>query len=86
MILNWQSSGMSQTIFCKTNGIAYHSFHYWFRAFRSSRPQFGKFLPVRITTSGVTGGVILIKGSSGIEAQLPLTLESLPILRELLHG
>lgn len=34
-ILEWQQSGLSQKEWCLQHGIAYSSFHYWYRRFRS---------------------------------------------------
>ncbi|RYY83803.1 MAG: hypothetical protein EOO15_20695 [Chitinophagaceae bacterium] len=45
-IVRWQQSGLSQKPWCAQNGIAYSSFHYWYKRFRNqqaeSKPVSGK--------------------------------------------
>ena len=36
-IIRWQQSGLSQKAWCEQNGIAYSSFHYWYRRFRNQQ-------------------------------------------------
>lgn len=35
VIVGWQQSGLSQKAWCKKKGIAYSSFHYWYRRYRT---------------------------------------------------
>ena len=49
----WQASGQSQQSFCKTRGIAYSGFHYWYKRYRHVKngnvpPD---FVPVQIKHS-----------------------------------
>ena len=34
LIESWQQSGIDQKSFCKAQGIAYGTFHYWFKRYR----------------------------------------------------
>lgn len=34
-IARWQQSGISQKTWCTQNNVAYSSFHYWYRRFRT---------------------------------------------------
>ena len=38
MIEAWQQSGLSQKAWCSQETIAYHSFHYWYKKYRSTHP------------------------------------------------
>lgn len=53
MISRWQRSGKRQKVWCQNQGIAYATFHYWYRKYRDQLTGFteeqsleGKFLPV----------------------------------------
>lgn len=35
MIETWQDSGESQQMFCKSQGMAYSAFHYWYKKYRA---------------------------------------------------
>jgi hypothetical protein len=40
MIVDWQQSGQTQTLYCQTQKIPYHVFHYWYKLYRSNQqPQ-----------------------------------------------
>lgn len=49
----WQASGLSQQSFCKSQGVAYSGFHYWYKKYRHVKNGSGSpdFLPVRIKHS-----------------------------------
>ena len=38
MIEAWKQSGLSQKAWCSQESIAYHSFHYWYKKYRSAHP------------------------------------------------
>jgi hypothetical protein len=40
-IASWQQSDLSQKEWCRQQDIAYHIFHYWYKAFRNEHPQPG---------------------------------------------
>ncbi len=46
----WQASGLSQQSFCKSQGIAYSGFHYWYKKYRQVKGVnvSSDFLPVAI--------------------------------------
>lgn len=51
MIESWQSSGQSQQTFCKSQGIVYSSFHYWYKKYRQAQtppPSSSPFIPVQV--------------------------------------
>jgi len=37
MIESWKSSGQSQHEFCKSRGLAYSGFHYWYKKYRHKK-------------------------------------------------
>jgi hypothetical protein len=53
LIRQWQGSGMGQKDFCQKKGIAYSSFHYWYKKFRMSEPVERElsFVPVPLPVS-----------------------------------
>ena len=34
LIKEWQQSGLTQAAWCKSQQVAYHRFHYWYKRFR----------------------------------------------------
>ena len=83
MIKQWQQSGLSQKLFCTENNIAYHVFHYWYRAYKSEQKSTGTFLPVNITPPE-TQEQITIKGNSGIQLHVSMTDKSVRFIKQLL--
>jgi len=83
MINQWKQSGLSQKVFCVTNNIAYHVFHYWYGVYKSEQKSTGSFLPVSITRA-CTQEHITISGLSGIQLQVPLTDQSVRFIKQLL--
>jgi hypothetical protein len=57
----WRHSGLNQKAWCEKNDIAYSSFHYWYKRYRSEvRPQNGeepdgRFVPLVVEPSPATG-------------------------------
>lgn len=49
MIEAWQQSGLSQKAWCIRESIAYHSFHYWYKKYRTMHS-----IVVRSSTRGMT--------------------------------
>lgn len=39
LYVNWQKSGLSKRIFCKTNGLPYGTFMYWQKQLLISTPE-----------------------------------------------
>jgi hypothetical protein len=37
MIVDWQQSGQTQRLYCQTQNIPYHVFHYWYKQYRNSQ-------------------------------------------------
>ena len=83
MIKQWQQSGLTQIAFCKQNDISYHVFHYWFKLYKLEEKITSPFLPVTITPP-VTQQQITIKGSNGIQLQVPMTDKCVGFLKQLL--
>lgn len=57
LIEAWQASGLTQKEFCFQHSIAYSGFHYWFKKFREDKSvstPTSTFIPVKVTTSGLT--------------------------------
>lgn len=51
MIIRWQDSGQPQKSWCEKHGLAYGTFHYWYRRFRDHQmedtgTEHGSFIPV----------------------------------------
>jgi hypothetical protein len=38
LIESWQQSGLNQQQYCKTHGLAYSKFHYWYKRYRQQQP------------------------------------------------
>jgi hypothetical protein len=69
MIEAWQQSGLSQKAWCSQESIAYHSFHYWYKKYRSAHPTvFGstdksrRFISLKVPSSfnGSAAGLELL--------------------------
>jgi hypothetical protein len=45
MIVNWQQSGQTQRLYCQTQNIPYHVFHYWYKQYRNSQQSAPAALP-----------------------------------------
>lgn len=54
LIESWRTSGENQQVFCKSRGIAYSAFHYWYKKYRGvhdlAKPS--GFIPVKIDKEG----------------------------------
>ena len=51
LIESWQSSGEPQQSFCKSQGIGYSVFHYWYKKYRQdqgSASEGSGFIPVEV--------------------------------------
>ncbi len=83
MIKQWQKSGLTQKAFCEANNIVYHSFHYWYKAFKDDPIAGNTFLPVKVIQPH-TPEIITLRSNSGIEMQLPLTDRSISFVKALL--
>jgi hypothetical protein len=83
MIAQWVESGLPQKTYCARKRIAYHVFHYWYRVYRSEKSQTGTFLPVKVVPEP-SPETIIIKGSNGIELQIPVTEAGLHLIKRLL--
>jgi hypothetical protein len=83
MISQWVESGLSQKAFCAKKRIAYHVFHYWYKIYRSAEFQEGSFLPVKVVAEPGTE-TITVKGTNGIELQIPVTEPGIHLLKRLL--
>lgn len=58
-IRRWQLSGLSQKAWCEKNELAYSSFHYWYKQYRSQLPDSGPDTPegfVQLVTEDNIGG------------------------------
>jgi len=40
-ISGWQQSGLTQKAWCEKNNVAYATFHYWYKRYRSGKPATG---------------------------------------------
>lgn len=45
MIANWQQSGQTQKLYCQTQNIPYHVFHYWYKQYRAGQRPTAALLP-----------------------------------------
>ena len=83
MIEQWQKSGLSQKDFCVSKDVAYHSFHYWYRVYKSAQNTGVSFVPVNITSPANQDQIVLTSGS-GIQVLLPFTNQSVLLIKQLL--
>jgi hypothetical protein len=53
LIRQWQGSGISQKAFCQKKDLAYATFHYWYKKFRTNAPEElePSFVPVPLPVS-----------------------------------
>jgi hypothetical protein len=79
-----KTSGLSRRAYCERYGISYHRFIYWQR--KTIKPaEAASFLPVEVMPHIATPKEhILVRGQSGLEALLPLTPDSIALIRQLL--
>lgn len=52
LIRKWQASDQSQKAFCKRQGIAYATFHYYYKFFKKEKSvsfPSSKFIPLQVT-------------------------------------
>lgn len=74
-IVQWKSSGLNQTDYCKQHGITYHLFNKWAGKSRATPPtkkikitrNEKKFIPIVVTEPPGVSGSILIK----VEIEFP---------------
>lgn len=81
LVENWQASGLSQKAFCSGKGVSYARFHYWYAVYRSSLMPEAKFLPVQVTP---LENYIVLRGSNGLELQMPSSGASAVFIKQLL--
>lgn len=50
LIENWKSSGQGQHDFCKSQGLAYSGFHYWYKKYRTGHADGAPpaFVPIHV--------------------------------------
>jgi len=83
MISQWRQSGLTQKVFCETNNIRYHIFHYWYKIYRSEQSATSSFLPVNIKPVP-RQEQITITSPNGIQVQFPLTDQAVRFIKQLL--
>lgn len=87
MIEEWQSSNLTQRVYCSNKGVSYSVFHYWYGLYRKKQTATGNFLPVKVaSTPVISKELITIIGSSGLKVQIPLTSQSMDFVKQLLQG
>jgi len=80
-----KTSGLSRRAYCERYGISYHRFMYWQRKTSTTQETAASFLPVEVVPHIATPKEhILVRGQSGLEALLPLTPDSIALIRQLL--
>jgi len=59
MIESWKESGKSQQEFCKSRGLAYSGFHYWYKKYRHEQHSdtSSPFVPVHIQNASSSSPV-----------------------------
>lgn len=51
LIESWRAGGENQQVFCKSHGIAYSAFHYWYKKYRrvhNDSTKLSGFIPVKV--------------------------------------
>ncbi len=51
LVAEWESSGENQTSFCKSRGLAFHTFQYYLRKYRKGKEpikKVGSFVPLHV--------------------------------------
>jgi hypothetical protein len=80
---HWQQSGLSQKSWCKQNNIAYATFQYWYKRFRSAAEQepVNDFVPLIIDRASASYWCELIgTGGKRIVFHQPVSAEFLNTL------
>jgi len=69
-IAGWETSGLSQQVYCRNNNLAVASFGYWRRKFKLqvAKPDKPRFYPLTVTTPSKTAH--LSKGEHAIRLVL----------------
>lgn len=65
-IVQWQQSGLSQKLWCRQNNMAYPTFQYWYKRFRSSADEAGPvddFVPLMVDEPLSPGWCELVSAS-----------------------
>jgi hypothetical protein len=81
-VVQWQQSGVSQKVWCEQNSMAYATFQYWYKRFRSAAQDqpADDFVPLMIdaSLSNVWCEVIGVNGTKLVFHQ--------PVSAEFLHS
>jgi hypothetical protein len=81
----WSQSGLSQSAYCRREGLTLHRFGYWRRkrpAAAKPAPVRGGFVPVRVMPSMVEGS-LTVRLANGVEVR-GITSENVELIGRLL--
>ena len=83
MIRRWESSGMSQNLFCKQEAITFHYFYYWLKKYRKQDnfpAQKGKFIKLSMPDKILVGNIyaeVNFKNGTSIRFHQPVNVSDL---------
>ena len=83
LVALWQVCGTSQKDYCALHKVPYHVFHYWYRVYRTNKSDTGTFIPLHVKHAH-NKEVITVTGINGIKIQIPLTPNSVVLIKQLL--
>jgi hypothetical protein len=71
-IAQWRDSGLSQRVFCETQGLALSTFQWWRKRLGERRGAQPSFLPIALTAAapGAAAAVVLVELKSGTRVRL----------------
>jgi hypothetical protein len=71
-IAQWRDSGLSQRVFCETQGLALSTFQWWRKRLGEGRGAQPSFLPIALTGAapGAAAAVVQVELKSGTRLRL----------------
>lgn len=71
-IAQWRDSGLSQQVFCQTQGLALSTFQWWRKRLAESPSGQPRFLPIELkaAASGCAAAVVQVELKSGTRVRL----------------
>jgi len=66
----WRESGLSQRVFCETQGLALSTFQWWRKRLADSRGGQARFLPLALEAPAGAAAVVQVELKSGTRLRL----------------
>jgi hypothetical protein len=69
-IAQWRDSGLSQRLFCETQGLALSTFQWWRKRLAEGRSAQPRFLPIELKAVAPVAAVVHVELKSGTRLRL----------------